>query len=91
MKQSKVCVIIGDNCEREAAILTQRAREGCNIAFMAADKEGGERLKKEVEEKFHVNFFFFHGDRESEEDRDLFAGAVEGMYGGADYWICSTQ
>ncbi len=91
MKQCKVCVLIGANCEGEVAVLTQRAKEGCNIAFMDADKERGLRLKKELEEKFHVNFFFFQGDRESEEDRDLFAGAVEGIYGGVDYWICSTH
>ena len=29
-------------------------------------------------------FFFFHGDADSEEDRELFAGAIIGQYGMVD-------
>lgn len=72
----------------EYLLLEKYAKDGCRIAFMDKDKEMGQKIKLELEKKYRVSVFFFHGDKESEEDRDLFLNAVQEMYGKADYVIC---
>lgn len=87
----KVCVFTGGLGAKEFAMLEKYALQGCTIAFMDKNKELGKRVKSELEREYHVPIFFFHGDIQSEEDRDLFKGAVQEMYGGADYIICNDN
>lgn len=54
---------------------------------MDTNKENGRMIKEELENLYHVTVFFFHGDMESEEDRDIFFTAVKEMYGRMDYVI----
>lgn len=86
--REKVCAVAGADDVKDLVMLEKYAKQGCNIAFMNQDKEFGLRLKQEIEQTYKVRVFFFHGSMESEEDRDLFMGAIEGIYGGVDYLIC---
>ena len=47
---------------------------------MDTDKERGKLLKEKMEKEYGRKVFFFHGDAGSEEDLELFAGAVIGQY-----------
>lgn len=80
MLQKKVCVIVSGAKGRGRRIVKKFAEKGYRIAFMDIDKESGDSLRKEVEEKYGVKVFFFHGNVNSEEDRELFAGAVRAQY-----------
>lgn len=91
MLGDKVCVYAGEIGTREFAMLEKYAALGCAIALMDKNKQMGQNIKKELERMHHVSVFFFHGDIKSEEDRDLFNGAIQEMYGGADYIICSDM
>lgn len=91
MMNTKVCVFAGNTGAREYSILERYASEGCRIALMDKDKELGKMIKDELERIYHVAVFFFHGDVESEEDRDIFLAAVEELYGGTDYIICRSD
>lgn len=86
--REKVCASVGANQMRELVMLEKYASQGCRIAFMDVNKEFGMQLKQKLEDTYGVSVFFFHGDMKSEEDMDLFMGAIEGMYGGVDYLIC---
>lgn len=88
MTDKKVCMVTGGVGAKEFALLEKYAIQGCAIAIMDINKELGQSIKRELEQVHHVSVFFFHGDMQSEEDRDLFQGAVREMYGGADCVIC---
>ena len=83
MLGNKVCVYAGEIGTREFALLEKYAALGCAIALMDKDKQMGQSVKKELERMHHVSVFFFHGDIGSEEDRDLFEGAIQQMYRGS--------
>lgn len=87
----KVCVFIGSVEAKKYVLLEKYAMQGCTIAFMDKNKQLGKRVKAELEYIYHIPVFFFHGDSKSEEDRDLFYGAVKEMYGGIDYAICNDD
>lgn len=91
MTNTKVCIFAGNTRAREYSILEQYARQGCGIAIMDKDKELGMMIKEELERIYHVAVFFFHGDVESEEDRDIFFTAIEEMYGRTEYIICHNN
>lgn len=91
MTNTKVCVFAGNTGAREYSILERYASEGCGIALMDKNKELGTMIKEELERIYNVAVFFFHGDVESEEDRDIFLAAVKEMYGGTDYIICPND
>lgn len=58
---------------------------------MDKDKECGKLLKEKVEKEYGSKMFFFHGDADSEEDLELFAGAIIGQYGKVDYLYYRTD
>ncbi len=87
MENEKVCVLTGGIGAKEYSVLEKYAGQGCRIAFMDTNKEMGHRIKQELEHLYHVGVFFFHGDINSEEDRDIFFTAVKEMYGRMDYII----
>lgn len=91
MVDTKVCVLAGIAGAKEYSILERYASQGCRIAFMDKNKELGWMIKEELESIYHVSVFFFHGDVEKEEDRDIFFTAVEEMYGRTDYIICNND
>ena len=80
MLQRKVCVIVGGAKGRGRRIAKKYAEKKYRIAFMDIDKESGCSLKEKVEKTYGGNVFFFHGNVNSEEDRELFAGAVSAQY-----------
>ncbi len=89
--KDKICMFTGAIGAKEFALLEKYAMQQCTIVLMDKNKEMGNRVKTEFERKYHVPVFFFHGDVESEEDRDLFEGAVREMYGQVDFIVCSNQ
>lgn len=91
MTNTKVCVHTGNTGAKEYSVLERYASQGCRIAFMDTNKELGGMIKEELENIYHVAVFFFHGDVESEEDRDIFFTAVKEMYGRTDYIICNNE
>lgn len=80
MLLGKICVIVGGAGEKGSEVIKGYARNHYKIAFMDIDKEAGSRLKNKLEKEYGTKVFFFHGDAKSEEDLELFAGAVIGQY-----------
>lgn len=80
MLNKKICVIVGDAAGKGSDLAETYAEKRYQIALMDTDKESGNSLKKKVEQKYGRKVFFFHGDAGSEEDLELFAGAVIGQY-----------
>ncbi len=88
MTDTKVCVVAGMTGAKEYSKMEKYASQGCIVAFMDTNKELGLSIKEELENIYQVTVFFFHGDVESEEDRDIFFTAVKEMYGRMDYVYC---
>lgn len=80
MRDTKVCVLVGISDPQKYSLLEKYAGQGFGIAIMDTNKELGRRIKAELERIYHVKVFFFHGDMNDEEDRDIFFTAVEAMY-----------
>lgn len=91
MSREKVCVHTGAIGHKEMLWLEKYAAQGFPIALMDKNKQKGQRIKKELERAHHVSVFFFHGDVESEEDRDLFQGALQEIFRGMEYIFCSEM
>ena len=87
MIDTKVCVLAGKVGNAEYSLLEKYAREGCFIALIIKNKELGRMGKEELERLYDIGVFFFHGDVEKEEDKDIFLTAVETMFGRTDYMI----
>ena len=56
------------------------SKQGEKTMWKDNDKERGKLLKEKMEKEYGRKVFFFHGDAGSEEDLELFAGAVIGQY-----------
>ncbi|NLL77312.1 MAG: SDR family NAD(P)-dependent oxidoreductase [Clostridiales bacterium] len=80
MLQKKICIVVGGAKGEGSRLVERYARQDYTIAFMDIDKEAGCLLKEKVEQEYGRKVFFFHGDANSEEDLELFAGAVIGQY-----------
>ena len=80
MWRKKICVIVGGAKGRGSSLVEEYAGRKYHIAFMDIDKDCGKRLKEKMEREYGKKVFFFHGDADSEEDLELFAGAVIGQY-----------
>ncbi|MDE7446290.1 MAG: hypothetical protein K2N15_11420 [Lachnospiraceae bacterium] len=91
MMDKKVCILAGNTGAKEYSLLEKYASKGCVIALMNKNKELGSKIKEELEKIYHVGVFFFHGDVENEEDKDIFFAAVEELYGWADHIICHND
>ena len=90
MANTKVCVLAGNTGAKEYSMMEKYASQGCNIAFMDQNKELGRMIQEELERVYQVAVFFFHGDVDSEEDRDIFFAVIEEMYKGTDCIICKN-
>ena len=64
---------------------------GKDVAFMDINKAAGKALKAKLEKEYGVTVFFFHGDVNSEEDRELFESAVIAMYGRIERFISNVS
>lgn len=80
MFQKKICVVVGGAKGKGSGLVEKYAGQKYNVAFMDTDKESGNLLKRKIEAEYGRKVFFFHGDAGSEEDLELFAGAVIGQY-----------
>lgn len=80
MWKRKICVVVGGAKGRGSSLVEEYAGRRYHVAFMDNDKERGKLLKEKMEKKYGRKVFFFHGDAGSEEDLELFAGAVIGQY-----------
>lgn len=80
MFQKKICVIVGGAKGRGRKLAEEYAGQNYHIAFMDIDKKSGDSLKEKIEGEYGGRVFFFHGNVNSEEDRELFAGAVSAQY-----------
>ena len=74
--KKKICVVVGGAKGRGSNLVEEYAGRRYYIAFMDTDKERGKLLKEKMEKEYGRKVFFFHGDAGSEEDLELFAGAV---------------
>ena len=72
-------------------IATAYAKEGANLVITGRNVKKLEDAKEELERLYNVTVFFFHGDVESEEDRDIFFTAVQEMYGRMDHILWSGE
>ncbi len=79
-----MCILVGMTGSKEYSLLEKYAGQGCGIAIMDRNKELGKKIKAELERIYHIKVFFFHGDMNDEEDRDIFFTAVSEIYGNAD-------
>ena len=91
MRGTKVCILVGMTGSKEYSLLEKYAGQGCGIAIMDRNKELGKKIKAELERIYHIKVFFFHGDMNDEEDRDIFFTAVSEMYGNTDCIICNNN
>lgn len=91
MFQGKVCVIVGAAQGIGCRIAEQFAACKCRIAFMDSDKQAGRMLAQRLWESFGTEVFFFHGRTCSEEDLEIFAGAVVERFGSIDFLINNTR
>ncbi len=80
MFHNKICVVVGGANGKGSCLVEEYAGQNYTIAFMDTDKESGFLLKEKVEQRYGNKVFFFHGDANSEEDLELFAGAIIGQY-----------
>ena len=80
MLKKRTCVVVGDAGGKGGSLVEKYAECSYCIAFMDADKAFGNSLKLKLEQEYGRRVFFFHGDADSEEDLELFAGAVIGQY-----------
>lgn len=80
MLHKKICVVVGGARGKGECLVEKYAGRNYHIAFMDTDKISGNNLKLKMEQKYGRKVFFFHGDAGSEEDLELFAGAVIGQY-----------
>lgn len=87
MLKGKLCVVLGGIKGTGKSIAKTFAREKCNIAFMDSDKQEGRKLRDEIEKDYGVECFFFHGNTESQEDLEFFAGGIIGQYEKVDVLI----
>lgn len=90
MFQGKVCVIVGAAQGIGCRIAEQFAACKCRMAFMDSDKQAGRLLAQRLWENFGTEVFFFHGRTCSEEDLEIFAGAVVEQFGRIDFLINNT-
>lgn len=91
MLRKKICVVVGGAKGRGCSLVEEYAGRRYHIALMDKDKECGKLLKEKVEKEYGSKMFFFHGDADSEEDLELFAGAIIGQYGKVDYLYYRTD
>lgn len=64
---------------------------GMNVAYMDIDKAAGKALKAKLDKEYGANVFFFHGDVNKEEDRELFESAAVAMYGQVERLISNVS
>lgn len=91
MFQKKICVVVGGANGKGSCLVEEYAEQDYTIAFMDTDKESGNLLKEKMEQKYGKKVFFFHGDANSEEDLELFAGAIIGQYKKVDCLFYRTD
>ena len=84
MLHRKICVIVGGAKGKGRRLAEEYAGQKYRIAFMDIDKKSGDSLKEKIEGEYGGRVFFFNGNVNSEEDRELFAGAVSAQYGKID-------
>lgn len=80
MTHKKTCVVVGGAKGKGSGLVEKFAGQNYQVAFMDTDKESGNSLKQKIEQEYGRKVFFFHGDANSEEDLELFAGAIIGQY-----------
>ncbi len=91
MANTKACMVAADSGAIEYSMMRGYASKGCGIAFMDKNKERGRSFAREMERVYRVPVFFFHGDVDSEEDRDIFLAVVREKYGKTDFLVCRNM
>ncbi len=91
MYRRGVCIVSGGTGELGKRCVENCVKSGMNVAYMDTDKAAGKALKARLDKKYGVNLFFFHGDVNSEEDRELFENAVIAQYGRVDHIISNVS
>ncbi len=81
------CVVLGGAKGVGRRCVEKWAQSGRQVAYMDIDKASGKALKAELETKYEVDVFFFHGDINSEEDIEIFRSVVMERYGRIDCFL----
>lgn len=86
-----VCIVLGGAGGAGKRCVERCVESGMNVAYMDIDKAAGKALKAKLKKKYGVDVFFFHGNVNSEEDRELFESAVIAMYGRIERFISNVS
>lgn len=88
MRSCGVCVVFGGASGVGRKCVVEWAKSGRKVAYIDIDKESGKSLKEELDrECAEENVFFFHGDINNEEDREIFESVVRYRYGRVDCFL----
>lgn len=86
-----VCIVLGGAGGVGKRCVERCVECGINVAYMDIDKAVGKALKAKLDKEYGVNVFFFHGDVNNEEDRELFESAAIAMYGQVERFISNVS
>ncbi len=76
-----VCVVFGGASGVGRKYVKEWAKSGRQVAYIDINKTSGRSLMEELGEECAKNVFFFHGDINNEEDKELFECVVRDRYG----------
>lgn len=82
-----VCVVLGGANGAGKICIERCVKYGMKVAFMDINKEAGNALRRRLVEEFGADIFFFHGDVNVEEDREIFGSVIADRYGAIDYFL----
>lgn len=82
-----VCVVLGGANGAGKICIEKCVKYGRRVAFMDIDKAAGTALRRRLIEKYGADIFFFHGDVNVEEDREIFESVIADRYGSIDYFL----
>lgn len=82
-----VCIVLGGAKGVGRRCVEKWIKSGRQVAYMDIDKASGKALKAELDQKYEADVFFFHGDVNDEEDREIFRSVVLERYGRIDCFL----
>lgn len=82
-----VCIVLGGAKGVGKKCVEKCAARGMEIAYIDIDKQAGTTLKAKLRSEYGVEAFFFHGDVNKEEDREIFGSVIAERYKQIDYLL----
>jgi len=83
-----VCVVLGGASGVGRKYVEEWAKSGKQVAYIDIDKASGKSLKEKLDKECaKESVFFFHGDINNEEDREIFESVIRERYGRVDCFL----